>query len=125
MTHRSALLALVALASASACRQPINTLPPPASPTAMVRYYDLEVPADLEVRSVDFAAATFSDASGAPGGFVSTTVGGRAFVKVYAVRRGTGEQFLLLYEDIAHRRQPIEIIRFHPGGAAMSPDSAR
>jgi hypothetical protein len=36
------------------------------------------------------------------------------------VHRTTGEQFLLLYEDIEHRRRPVQIIRF-----VRVPDSAR
>gem|GEM_PF-3745277 len=93
----------------------MNTVPTVVSPTAAVQYHDLDVPADVEIRSVDFSATAFSETSGGPGGHVSSSVGGRAFVKVYAVRRGTGEQLLLLYEDIARRRQPVHIIRFHPG----------
>jgi hypothetical protein len=56
---------------------------------------------------------------------VSSTFGGRAFVKVYAVHRTSGEQYLLLYEDIARRPRPIQVIRFHAGGASVRPDSAQ
>jgi hypothetical protein len=125
VTHRAVLLATAILASASACRQPVNTVPPPVEPGAAVQYYDLEVPADVEIRSVDFAATAFAETSGAPGGAVGSVVGGRAFVKVYAVRRGTGEQLLLLYEDIARRRLPVQVIQFHPGSVRAGPDSAR
>lgn len=43
------------------------------------------------------------------------------------VRRAprTGEQSLLLYEDIAHRRRPVQIIRFLRGLDAARPDSTR
>ena len=112
-----------ALCAAIACA-PVNTVPPPVSPTAAIQYYDLEIPANLEVKSVDFSATTFSDVSGA-GGTTSSAVGGRAFVKVYAVHRGTGAPFLLLYEDIEHRRQPVQIIRFVPGPDRARPDSTR
>ena len=129
MHSRRSLPALAALAAALApavaCHPRVDTLPPALAPTDPVQQYDLEVPPGLEIRGVDFTASTFADASGPPGGGVSSTVGGRAFVKVYAVRRATGEQFLLLYEDIAHRRRPIQIIRFVPGGDAARPDSAR
>jgi hypothetical protein len=70
-------------------------------------------------------APTFADAPGVPGGAVSSTIGGRAFVRVYAVRRDTREQVLLLYEDIAHRRRPIQIIRFHPSVEQTGLDSTR
>jgi hypothetical protein len=100
----------------------VNTVPEPVTPTAAIQYYDLDVPPDLEIKSVDFSATTFSDVSGA-GGNLSSTVGGRAFVKVYAVRRKTGEQFLLLYEDIVHRKRPIQIIRFRASDGVTLPDS--
>lgn len=112
-----------ALMAGVACA-PVNTVPDPVSPTAAIQYYDLEIPADLEIKSVDFSATTFSDVSGA-GGSTSSAVGGRAFVKVYAVHRGTGEQYLLLYEDIAHRRRPVQVIRFLRGSESARPDSTR
>jgi hypothetical protein len=82
------------------------------------------LPPDLEVKSVDFSASTFTDVSGGPDGS-SSSVGGRAFVKVYAVHRTTGEQFLVLYEDVSNRRRPVQIIRFVRGGDPARPDSAR
>jgi len=112
-----------ALASGIACST-LNTVPAPVSPTAAIQYYDLEVPSDLEIRSVDFSATTFSEVSGTQGA-TSSSVGGRAFVKVYAVHRTTGEQFLLLYEDIAHRRLPVQVIRFLRGSDRARPDSIR
>jgi len=112
---------LPTLGAATACN-PVNTVPAPVSPAAAIQYYDLEVPADLEVKAVDFSATTFSDVSGA-GGTTSSSVGGRAFVKVYAVHRMTGNQFLILYEDIAHRRRPVQIIRFVPGPDRTQSDS--
>jgi hypothetical protein len=102
----------------------VNTVPAPVSPTAAIQYYDLEIPPDLEIKAVDFAATTFSDVSGS-GGTLTSAVGGRAFVKVYAVHRTTGEQFLLLFEDIEHRRRPVQVIRFVPGPTGVRPDSAR
>jgi hypothetical protein len=114
---------LPAVISAVAC-SPVNTVPEPVSPTAAIQYFDLEVPADLEVRAVDFSATTFSDVSGS-GGSTTSEVGGRAFVKVHAVHRTTGEQFLLLYEDIARRKRPVQVIRFVPGPVGARPDSTR
>jgi hypothetical protein len=111
------VLALSTLATGIGCVKPVNTIPAPVAPTAAVQYYDLELPPDLEIRAVDFSSTAFSNVSG--GGAtetpVSSSVGGRAFVKVYAVHRTTGEQFLLLYEDVLRRRRPVQIIRFVPG----------
>jgi hypothetical protein len=119
MSRRISLpIVLPALFTSIACT-PVNTVPEPVSPSAAIQHYDLEIPADLEIKSVDFSATTFSDVSGS-GGSTSSAVGGRAFVKVYAVHRSTGEQYLLLYEDIARRKQPVQVIRF-----VRSPDRVR
>ena len=74
----------------------------------------LEIPEGMEIRSIDYDATMYSDVSGTSGNFgvTSTSVGGRAFVKVVAVERSTGEQVLLLYENILERSGPIQIIRF-------------
>ena len=117
------LFSLPAVMAAVAC-SPVNTVPAPVSPTAAIQHYDLEVPADLEIKAVDFSATTFSDVSGSANAMTSS-VGGRAFVKVYAVHRTTGEQFLLLYEDIAHRRRPVQVIRFVRAPDGALPDSTR
>jgi hypothetical protein len=122
MANRAIPHLLIALVSGVAC-QPVNTVPAPVSPTAAIQYCDLEVPPDLEIRAVDFSATTFSEVSGS-GGYTSSNTGGRAFVKVYAVRRTTGEQFLLLYEDIEHRKRPVRVIRFVPGRENVRADSA-
>lgn len=117
------LSSLPVLVAAVACA-PVNTVPAPVSPTTAIQYRDLEIPPDLEIKSVDFAATTFSDVSGS-GGTLTSAVGGRAFVKVYAVHRTTGEQYLLLYEDIEHRRRPVQVIRFVAGPEKARPDSTR
>jgi len=118
---RPTSISLLLLCSLAACT-PINTVPEPVAPNAAIQYYDLDVPPDLEIRSVDFSATTFSDVSGS-GGNTSSSTGGRAFVKVHGVRRKTGEQFLLLYEDVAHRKTPVQIIRLRPSPAVALPDS--
>ncbi len=110
MIHRVALATLLAVGAGGACT-PVNTVPNPVSPTAAIQYYDLQVPPDLEIKAVDFSATTFAAVSGSAAG-TSSAVGGRAFAKVYAVHRTTGEQFLLIYEDIEHRNRPVQIIRF-------------
>lgn len=121
MPKAAALVLLVSFVWITGC-SPVNTVPEPVAPTAAIQYLDLDVPPDLEIKAVDFSATTFSDVSGS-GGATSSSVGGRAFVKVYAVRRMTNEQFLLLYEDIVHRKRPVQIIRFRPTGAVSLPDS--
>ena len=78
---RAALLVSVLLVlSGSVACHPVNTMPPPPSPSDPVKHYDLEIPDALE----------------------------------NAVHRQTGEQYLLIYEDIAHRKTPIQVIRFRP-----------
>lgn len=112
--YRAAWLlpAILVLAGAVACH-PVNTIPPPPSPSDPVRHYDLEIPEALEIKAVSFDATAFSEVSGA-GNVTSTQIGGRAFLKVYAVHRQTGDQYLLIYEDIEHRKTPIQVIRFRP-----------
>jgi hypothetical protein len=120
MGNRLALCLVLTFVGGASCH-PVNTVPDPVTPTAAIQYYDLEVPPDLEIKAVDFSATTFSDVSGT-GGATYSAVGGRAFVKVYAVHRTTGEQLLLLYEDIGRRKRPVQIIRFVPNAR---PDSTR
>lgn len=111
MRNRAWLFIFPVVVSAVACQATVNTIPPVAGPTTAVQYYDLQLPRDLEVKVVDFTATTYADVSGTNGS-TSSSVAGRAFVKVYAVHRTTGEQFLLLYEDIANRPRPAHVIRF-------------
>jgi hypothetical protein len=107
---RPAAVAILAVLVAAGCA-PVNTVPEPLAPTDPVQHYDLEVPAALEIRSVDFDASLFSDVSGGAE-VVGTQVGGRGFLKVYAVHKETGEQYLLIYENIRERKQPVQVIRF-------------
>jgi hypothetical protein len=125
MRTRVSRFILPALAAGIACVQPVNTVPPPVAPTDAVQYYDLEIPSDLDIKSVDFSASTFADVTGTPETATSSTVGGRAFVKVYAVHRTSGDQYLLLYEDVANRKRPVQIIRFVRGAIPARPDSTR
>lgn len=110
---------LLALVAAPACT-PVNTVPAPVAPGDPVQYYDLDLPSSLDIRSVDFSAALFSDVSGGPD-LVGSSVGGRGFLKVYAVDRNSGQQYLLLYEDIRGRKRPVQVIRFHgvPGDTLL------
>lgn len=102
--------ALLALAALAAC-SPINTVPAPVTPADPVQYYDLDVPSSLEIKSVTFDAALFADVSGGPDA-VGSQVGGRGFLKVYAVDRRTGDQYLLIYENIRERKRPVQVIHF-------------
>ena len=108
---RIVLLPVILTLLATMGCHPVNTIPPPALPSDPIKHYDLDIPVELEVRSVTFDATAFSDVSGGATG-TSTEMGGRAFLKVYAVHRRTGEQYLLVYEDIEHRKAPVQVIRF-------------
>lgn len=93
----------------SACFTPVYTVPERVGPVDPVVEFDLEVPSNLEIRQVDFVATEYStDYEGRYSG----AIGGRAFLKVYAVDRTTGDAVLLLYEDIERRKQPVQIVRF-------------
>ncbi|HSD32697.1 MAG TPA: hypothetical protein VLB49_12350 [Gemmatimonadales bacterium] len=125
---RSSLIT-VFLASAAiltACVRPVNTVPVPAAPTDPVQYYDLDVPSELDIKAVDFDAALFTAVSGT-GDAIGSSVGGRGFLKVYAVHRKTGEQYLLLYENIPERKRPVQVIRFHgvPNDPLLEPRGGR
>lgn len=105
-----------------ACARVVDTLPPRTTPNAAVVESTLYVPAGLEIRNVDYVASLYSNVGG--GGVSAgigmpnvTSVGGRAFIKVFAVDRRTGEQVLLLYENVSERPRPIQIIRFRAEGA--------
>ena len=91
----------------------VNTVPRQVSPDAAVQDFELEIPANLEVRNVDFSAVAYSDVFGSQGLVGSSTVG-RGFLKVYAADRTTGESVLLLFENIAKRKRPVQVIRFRP-----------
>lgn len=88
--------------------QTTNTLPRSTSASDPVTSTVLYIPEDFEIRSVDFNATMYGDQTQ---GTTSST-GGRAFVKVYAAHRRTGEQYLLLYENIEKRPRPIMVVRF-------------
>jgi hypothetical protein len=110
---RALVLPVVALVAAAACHTTVNTVPAPAAPEDPVAHYDIEIPEALEIKSVSFNATTFSEVSGNEFG-VGSRVGGRAFLEVYAVHVRTGDQYLLIYEDIARRKTPVQIVRFRP-----------
>lgn len=103
----SGILAAAVL-TATACH-PVNTVPPPARPEDPIQEFNLELPPNLEIRHIDFIASEYAtDAESIYNG----ERGGRAFIKVFAVDLVTGESVLLLYENVGHRKQPIQMIRF-------------
>ena len=110
---RASVLPVVTFVAAAACHSPVNTVPSPVAPDDPIAQYEIEIPDALEVKSVSFDATTFGDVAGNEFG-VATQVGGRAFLKVYAVHLKTGDQYFLIYEDISHRKTPVQIIRFRP-----------
>jgi hypothetical protein len=114
-----------AMLLAACTRTIVNTIPPLVTPLAEVQRYDLELPPDLDVKTIDFTATTYADVRGNSDTGTSSEVAGRAFVKVWAVHRTTGDNYLLLYEDGSHRRRPVQIIRFVRGAERAGPDSIR
>ena len=112
MIYHKAIPVIAAVLALAAC-SPVNTVPAPVAPSDPIQHYDLDLPESLQVQSIEFTATMFSDVSGG-GGTTSSETGGRAFLQVYAIHRDTGEQYVLLYEDIARRKQPVQVIRFRP-----------
>jgi hypothetical protein len=107
---------LISAVNLAGCH-PINTVPDTALPKDPIREFKLELPPNLEVRHIDFSATQYAtDENGIYGG----QTGGRAFIKVYAVDRVTGESVLLLYENIGKRKQPLQMIRI--GGSSSGGD---
>jgi hypothetical protein len=115
--RRHMLVLAAVVMSGSACHLNGPPVPPPVSASTLTQYYDLEVPADLEIKNADYSATVVTDVSGMNGN-TGTTAGWRSFVKVFAVRRSTGENVLLVYEDIAHHKQPVQIIRLRSDASA-------
>jgi hypothetical protein len=112
------LIALTAvMVGSTACGSTINTLPPVADPAARPQEVTLQIPEGFDIQSVSYSATMYPNVSGTSGtyGVTTTTAGGRAFVQVLAVDRNSGEQVLLLYENVAQRAHPIQIIRFRSG----------
>jgi hypothetical protein len=111
---RPVLPLLSATLTFAACSSTINTLPPVTDARAPIQEITLQIPAGLEVKSVNYNATMYANVSGTSGnyGVTSTDAGGRAFVQVVAVDRDSGEQVLLLYENITQRPAPFQIIRF-------------
>jgi hypothetical protein len=101
MSRFKTLLASACFAvTLSACAT--NTMPSTAGPADPIRHNRLEVPAWLEIVSIDFAAAMYAGQN--------TKTTRRGFYSVFGRHRESGTYYLLLYEDLARRAAPIEII---------------
>jgi hypothetical protein len=110
--------ALLAVAACIRTPSPVETHPYPVSASADVERSDLEIPRDLEVRSASYSVTGLPDVSGI-GGNTSSNVQVRPILTVYAVRRATGEQLLLVYDDLAQRKQPSRIVRLVAGSGSL------
>src|SRR5690606_30640248 len=99
---RAHLALLVAAGLLLAGCMPVNTVPAPVKPSDPVQQFELVLPGNLEVRGVDFSAALAG--TGSPKG--PSGVEGRGFLKVFAVDRDNGDSVLLIYENVAERKDP-------------------
>lgn len=125
MRHRTALAAATSAVAIGACQPTVvNTIPAPVASTADVQRLDVDLPADLEIRAINFSPTTYANVRGTPQMGTSSEVAGRAFIQVWGVHRGTGENYLILYEDVTHRRRPVQIIHFVAGSDRARVDSA-
>jgi hypothetical protein len=101
---------LVGLLLGAGCTSTVTTQPYPVSATAAIEQNDLLLPPGLEVRSASYSVTGLADVSGINGS-TSSVVQVRPLVTVFAVRRNSGEQFVLIYDDLTQRKQPSQIIR--------------
>ena len=100
------VLPLVALAGCSPGYG--STLLPTAEAGAPAPEYRIDVPDGYDVRSVDYDASLVGIASGER---TSTRVAGRGVVAIYAVERATGQEVVLVYDDVQNRPAPSAVIR--------------
>ena len=103
---RLLLLSLVVLAGCS--KGYADTLLPTAEADAPPPEYSVQIPDGYDVRSVDYDAALVGIASGE---YTSTRVAGRGVVTVCAVERATGDEVVLVYDDVQSRPTPTAVIR--------------
>lgn len=109
MSLRYGLLLSLALLTGCSKGYP-DTLLPTADAGAPAPEYRIEVPDGYDVRSVDYDAALVGIASGNQYG-TNTHVRGRGVVAIYAVERATGDEVVLVYDDIQTRPSPSAVIR--------------
>lgn len=116
MRQLARLVAITCLSvSMAACA--VQTYPESAQPEDPVRHFQLQVPDSLEVVSVDYDIVIWEDAKENPAG--------RGFVKVVARNRVTSAFVLMLFEDIAKRTEPIEVIAVSSVNTSMRPSEQR
>lgn len=84
-----------------------NALPPMLGSVEPTQYSTLEVPAILDVLSVDYEAVAYDGGS-------DEGVTARVFLKVYGRHRESGTLYLLIYERGTDRRDPIDVIEIVP-----------
>jgi len=109
MRSRVCLLGLIGV-FVSACKQgAIETAPYPVSPTTPIVTQHLQIPPEFDVIGAQYSMTTLTEVSG-DRGIAGSRAQSREFISVYAIRRATKEKVLLVYEDLAHRAQPVEII---------------
>lgn len=113
-----AFSALLVVAACIRIPAPVTTHPYPVSALTGVERTDLEIPRDLEVRSANYSVTGLPDVTGFNGTTFSN-VQVRPILTVYAVRRATGEQLLLVYDDLAQRKQPSRIVRLVAGADSL------
>jgi hypothetical protein len=102
--------ALLAGASAQPGCLAAGTLPYPVSATAAIDRFDLVLPPGVEVRSASYSITGLSSVSGLNGN-TNSAIETRPLLTVYAVQRKTGEQLVLIYDDLKQRKEPSQIIR--------------
>ena len=109
---RIPLVTLVLLTGCASASGPYshlgNTLLATAEPGRVVPEYRLTVPDGYDIRSVDYDAAIVGVASGEN---TSTVIRGRGVATVYATERATGQEVILIYDDIQDRPFPTAILR--------------
>ena len=91
-----------------------STLLPTAEVGAPPPEYRIQIPDGYDVRSVDYDASLVGIASGNQYS-TSTDVRGRGVVAVYAVERATGDEVVLIYDDVAARPTHTAILRLERG----------
>lgn len=94
----------------SSCTGYINSLPTDTTMPGETLQTILQLPAGLKVVSVDYDAELYTPSSNGSTSYEGEV--GRAFINVYAVDRQSGEQFLLIYENLRQNSRPIQVIRF-------------
>lgn len=108
---RLALLVALALSIAGCGSSYRSTLLPTAEAGGPPPQYRVVVPEGYDVLSVDYDASLVGIASGED---TSTEVKGRGVLAIHAVERATGDEVVLVYDDIQGRPRPSAIIRLDP-----------